>query len=182
MKLEPKSVERIEGPSGFAVLTVISEVTMDDGSVLPLKHRFPADTMEWRAAEYDIDPADMDLLLDIVLHEPLMDDADRPDLLLHDAPSVEEARSYHLSRVEKVRGKDRGRIGAGNPVADRIKELSIMNPEAIALKRAQVVRSREERAKQRLQALMVDPEAERLAGLRQALTRLPRKAEGKNAD
>jgi hypothetical protein len=33
-------------------------------------HLVPHSTFEWRAAEYGIDPDDMDTMLDIVLHEP----------------------------------------------------------------------------------------------------------------
>lgn len=174
MIINPQSVERSELPDGVTMLIVTSEVTMDDGSVLPLRHRFPWDTLEWRAAEYDIPAEDADTLLDIVLHEPMMDEPDRPDLLLHDARTVEEARAYHLSRVEKVKGKDSVKPQKDNPVMDQIKAMAVMNPEAIKLKKAHTDQAREERAKQRLRKLTADPEAERLAGLHLAInSRLP---------
>ena len=62
-------------------------------------HCFPKDVFEWRAAEYDIDPADMDTLLDVVLSEPFIDPGDvKPGERLHDAPTIEEARRAHLAR------------------------------------------------------------------------------------
>ncbi len=35
-------------------------------------HIFPHTTFEWRAAEYGVDPDDVDTLIDIVLHEPFI--------------------------------------------------------------------------------------------------------------
>ncbi|MER6171372.1 hypothetical protein [Streptosporangium sp. NPDC001681] len=41
-------------------------------------HSFPHSTLEWRAAEYGIDPDDVDTLLDVILHEPYMASPDDP--------------------------------------------------------------------------------------------------------
>jgi hypothetical protein len=91
---------------------------------------FPQDTLAWRAAEYGIDPADTDQLLDIVLHEPwaphpedtitadqdpvlaagLMSPAlesrgtvqagDPVPTTLYTADSTEQAREAHLMRIQ----------------------------------------------------------------------------------
>jgi hypothetical protein len=68
----------------------------------------PTVALEWRAAEYGIDPADVDTLLDVILHEPhipMVDDgsglryADNgPDLL--SADSTDDARAAHLARIK----------------------------------------------------------------------------------
>ncbi|MYS15161.1 hypothetical protein [Streptomyces sp. SID4982] len=42
------------------------------------RHIFPKETLEWRAAEYGIDPTDIEQLLDIVLHEPFAPHPDDP--------------------------------------------------------------------------------------------------------
>lgn len=64
--------------------------------------------LEWRAAEYGIDPADVDTLLDVILHEPhipMTDDGsgpryadDGPDLL--SAENTSAAREAHLARIK----------------------------------------------------------------------------------
>ena len=68
----------------------------------------PAMTLDWRAAEYGIDPMDVDTLLTVILHEPWMpmiDDgggsryADTgPDLWTADTTTA--ARDAHLARVQ----------------------------------------------------------------------------------
>lgn len=71
-------------------------------------HLMPTVALEWRAAEYGIDPADVDTLLSVVLHEPWMpltDDGtgphyadDGPDLW--QADNTDTARTAHLARVQ----------------------------------------------------------------------------------
>jgi hypothetical protein len=93
------------------------------------RHVFPQFTLAQRAAEYGIDPADVDQLLDIVLHEPYAPHPDDPlkgedpaaaagmlspalvsrgtarkgDLIpttLYTAPDAATARAAHLLRIE----------------------------------------------------------------------------------
>ncbi|MFF4552702.1 hypothetical protein [Streptomyces sp. NPDC001422] len=93
------------------------------------RHVFPKVTLEYRAAEYDIDPTAVDQLLDIVLHEPYAPHPDDPlkgedpaaeagllspalvsrgaarkgDLIpttLYTAPDAATAREAHLLRIE----------------------------------------------------------------------------------
>lgn len=58
----------------------------------------PEDTLEWRAAEYEIDPAEVDLLMDIVLYESVMP-IDNPIPLLYRAETIREAREGHVSAI-----------------------------------------------------------------------------------
>lgn len=78
-----------------------------DGSTLI--HLMPANTLDWRAAEFGIDPTDVDTLLEVVLHEPHMpmtDDPEKgpqftdggPDLWTAD--NTDTAREAHLARVQ----------------------------------------------------------------------------------
>lgn len=62
----------------------------------PHLHVFPTDTLAWRAAEYGIDLADTDTLLDIVLHEPHLPGDDR---LLPTAANRDAARADLLARI-----------------------------------------------------------------------------------
>jgi hypothetical protein len=59
-------------------------------------HVLPVDTLAWRAAEYGIDPADLDTLLDVVLHEPHMPDDGRPQST---PASRDAARADLLQRI-----------------------------------------------------------------------------------
>ncbi|MQY07746.1 hypothetical protein [Actinomadura macrotermitis] len=100
---------------------------------------FPVETLEWRAAEYGIDPADVTTLLDIVLHEPFIPDPTDPasfagdaaaakgmtvpaaasgdrvaegdpvPVWLYNAETIEQARAAHLARVAAVK-RDRVRV------------------------------------------------------------------------
>ncbi|GAA2618699.1 hypothetical protein SMC26_40260 [Actinomadura fulvescens] len=72
-----------------------------DGS--SIAHVFPADTLEWRAAEYGIDPTDVDTLLDIVLHEPFLADPAPDAITLYNAPTIDDARAAHLARIDAVK-------------------------------------------------------------------------------
>lgn len=100
----------------------------DDGNLH--RHIFPKATLAYRAAEYGIDPADTDTLVDIVLHEPFAPSPDDPytaaddpapaagllspataargtaavgDLVpttLANAKTIEKAREAHLLRIQ----------------------------------------------------------------------------------
>lgn len=127
-------------------------------------HVFPKDTLEWRAAEYDIDPSDVDTLLGIVLYEPLLDghSHEHPKHLFN-AATVTEAREYHTGRINKLK--------KAHPLEDpdghleKIRRGHLMHPEAVALKRADVHRGRAQRAAERA-GKATDPDGERLNRLR----------------
>jgi hypothetical protein len=104
------------------------------------RHRLPTVALEWRAAEYGIDPADTDALLEIILHEPhlpMVDDeilgpryADNgPDLW--EADNTDTAREAHLARIKAspvridvkgVKALDPVRNGH-QPDTDRIRKM-----------------------------------------------------------
>lgn len=73
---------------------IIRNAAGNDG----VTHLFPKNTLDWRAAEYGIDPTDVDTLLDVILHEPHIPAADGPDLWTAD--NTGHARAVHLARVE----------------------------------------------------------------------------------
>jgi hypothetical protein len=64
----------------------------------------PPDTLAIRAGEYGLDPADTQLLLDVVLHETFISypDDEHP---LWTAPTIGEARERHLDEVATVRAR-----------------------------------------------------------------------------
>lgn len=139
---------------------VVSRViTHDDGTEEHGVHIFPYDTMEWRAAEYAIDPDDTATLLDIVLMEPYLTEADsNPALALHAAPTLEDARAAHVARCAAV--KLRHRISTrGHPHLDRIRTESPLHQEVVAVKRDIVEAHRARHRAQRLTPLRVDLEA-----------------------
>lgn len=175
MTLKGVSTKTLE--NGVVLVVVEQELTMDDGQVIRGRHVFPDDTMEWRAAEYGIDPTDLETLLDVVLWEPHLPEPDRPELLLHDAPSVEAARTYHLSRIADRKGTA-GRppqAGPPDPVRSQIVALSRMNPAALEVKKVLVDEGRKARKKERaaLARMAMEPvsEAARVARLKAVLTR-----------
>lgn len=145
----------------------------DDGIVTTGVHVFPTDTLEWRAAEYGIDPSDVDTLMDIILAEPYLTDQHwATGSQLHDADTIDQARADHIARCAAVklahRMSTRGK--AAEPLR-AVRERHEMHPEALEMKRELVRRGRE----QHHQARIVDREQDRLNDLRQALTRHPRR-------
>lgn len=119
-----------------------ADITAPDGS--RHMHVFPVDAPEWRAAEYELDPSDMDTLLEIVLAEPFLDpDPDDPTLSLFDADTIEEARDHHLKKVRKVA------VDRDVDAWEKAKDGAVMDFEAIALKAEHVRRGRSARKEQK---------------------------------
>ncbi|MEU3281584.1 hypothetical protein [Streptomyces antibioticus] len=101
----------------------------------------PTIALDWRAAEYGIDPTDTDTLLEILLHEPFMElaedeDGQRPrwadgsvDLLTAENTTI--AREAHVARAKASRVRIDVRNAAGlapirathQPDPDRIRAM-----------------------------------------------------------
>ena len=118
-------------------------------------HCFPKDIFEWRAAEYGIDPTDMDTLIDIVLSEPFLGDSDYlPGETLYDAPDIDTARNAHKSRCArgKLRGRitTRGKIASKDGVLHKVRTESLMDDAVLEVKREHV-------QKQRMSSRQVQP-------------------------
>jgi hypothetical protein len=140
------------------------DVTDDGGTTVRTAYFLPYDAAEWRIAEYDLDPADHETVLDILLWE-MHAHADVPeDLKLHHAPTVEAARTAMLGavrarkatsdskRAAKLRGK-----GAGEdpePAArEKMRGLCLVQDDVVEVKREHVHRQRETISEQRSASL-----------------------------
>lgn len=66
---------------------------------------FPEDAMEWRAAEYQIEPSETDLLMDVVLYELFIPRVEGELPILLTAPTIKDARLQHIDRVMAVKEK-----------------------------------------------------------------------------
>jgi hypothetical protein len=115
-------------------------LSIEDGDVTSrMLYAFPVDTMEWRAAEYGIDPADTATLLDIVMTEPHLNAEERDTgHQLHGAPDIPTARADHVARC--ARAKLRLRMstrGKGSPL-QRVRDGSPMDHEVLDVKRGHV--------------------------------------------
>lgn len=178
--LDVESAEEHE--DGRRILLAVN-VLGDDGVERRYAHVMPKDTIEWRAAEYGLDPdADLDTIQDIILHERFSEIP--PGRGLYDAPTVEDARAAILDVVAAARSRSQaaraGRLPAAalkardQTTGDARKAwraLSVVDPEAIKLKQTMVARGREEQRalrEQRESGNIPAPE-ERLAGLRKQL-------------
>lgn len=124
--------------------TLTWQVQMTDAEGRGHVHVFPQETLTWRAAEYGIDPADTDTLLDIILHEPFLPDLSTPEaaaadpaahagltaailgtkgataepVQLHNAPTTKAARDAHLLRINDVKQTHHVQVPAGKGVKD----------------------------------------------------------------
>lgn len=150
-----------------------------EGNVEMIAYDFPTDTMEWRAAEYDLDPEkDKDTLLDIVMAEAWMTQSDYLDgePALYDCPDVETARKHHIARCSRAKLKQRlsTRKKGDNPML-RVRDESPMHPEILEMKRAHVEHTRKIHQPQ-VRKLSADPEAHRLEQWRQMMKTVDRQA------
>lgn len=134
---------------------VIKEIIEDDDTVSLNLHIFARDTLEWRAAEYDIDPTtDLDTLINFVLYEPFVNNK---ALYEHNDRAAARAEMHTLIEQAKValsparRPVGSGKSGAAFKALDArlkndddpyeaIKKHSEINSEAVDLKREHVTR------------------------------------------
>ena len=137
-------VDKVEREDEHDRWRIEQTITADDGTISRLLYVLPLDAMEWRAAEYGIDPTDTATLLDIVMAEPHLTPADwAAGHQLHDAPDIETARRDHLARCVAVKMRHRISTRAKGSLLDRVRAESRMDVEAIALKTQHVATTRE---------------------------------------
>lgn len=141
---------------------VSREITHDDGHVEQGVHIFPHDILEWRVAEYDLDPNDLDTVLDLVLAEPYLTEDDwLGEVHLYDAPDSSTARAAHVRRCRRIRAlfahTGQRRVN-GADLFKSIKEQSPMHPEVIRHKRRISERARAERQRTPPRAALSDAE------------------------
>ena len=96
-------IANTNGPNMWVVAKTINP---DIGPPVRLAHAFAEDIIEWRVAEYDMDPNDRDSLLEMILFEPHLDDGvnDEHPLSLLNAPTIADARDFHRSRINTKKG------------------------------------------------------------------------------
>lgn len=128
------------------------EVT-DAGETRKLAYILPRDTMEWRVAEFDMDPvADAELLLDMVMYEPFS--AIPAGAGLYDAPTHKAAKDAKLASVKGVKDKSdlekakRPSTPAplrqeGQPAREKLRALLVLDLEVVDVKRQHVAKTRE---------------------------------------
>lgn len=158
-------------------------LTQDDGTVIRHVHRMPAWVLEQRAAEYDIDPADVDTLIDIALWEPhlhvLADgfDHEHPKFLWN-AITIDEARDHHLWRIAATKARlAHPDQRDGNPALDVMRRDHGIDPEVVALKTR--VLDHHRRAHQATRASrMSAPEVDRRQVWQQRLDQIEEQGEG----
>lgn len=129
-------------------------------------HVFPADTLEWRAAEYGLDPQDRETLLEIVLYEPFLDShsIDDPKHLFN-AATIKEARDHHLGRIADLKAQHT--ISDPDGHLKKVTDNALMHPVALDLKRDLVTRARAARRVRKLGGT----DGDRVNALQQRLAR-----------
>jgi hypothetical protein len=139
------------------VWIVTGSITDDTGKTLPYLHQFPCDTLEWRAAEYAIDPTDVDTLLDIVMAEPFLtpgDWASGKHIYNHPDADLATVRADHIARCGAVAGRaklvtrpDGKQPGKPHPL-DPIRSAHAhwVDPDVVSLKAQLVNRNRQEQS------------------------------------
>jgi len=129
---------------------IAMDIDGPDGKPVQAVHILPVETLEWRAAEYGIDPADTATLLDIVLAEPHLSEEDwASGHQLHDAPDIDTARRDHLARCARAKLRHRISTRTADHPCRRVADESPLHPEAIELKRQLVTQARTAQAEAR---------------------------------
>lgn len=94
-------------PSGEYGWNVRSTFELD-GVEKTIPHFFPDVCFPGRAAEYGIDPADVDTLLDVILNEVFIDPREIDhDTTIYGAASMAETRKAHTARCARVKLRHR---------------------------------------------------------------------------
>lgn len=120
----------------------------EDGEHYGYQHHFPLDTLEWRAAEYEIDPSDTAKLLDIVLTEPFITPDDYADDApnLYDTDDVSEARAGHIARCARVKLRHRISRGDKQHPLRRVEHESPISQQVVNIKTAVRKKNRQDKA------------------------------------
>lgn len=90
----------------------------------------PLDTLEWRAAEYEIDPGDTDLLMDVVIYESVISQ-EGPIHPLYLADSISQARDNHLGKIMQVKSQLRPAPNVWKNNKQRKERLSLAGVDPI---------------------------------------------------
>lgn len=148
--------------------------TLDDGTVEEGCHVMPTDIMEWRAAEYGIDPTDVDTLLDIVLAEPYLTAEDwAVGTRLIDAPDIATARADHIARCARAKLRHRMSTRPSKAAPDHPLEVIRRNhridPDVIAVKAEYVSRMRLDVAAEAVRSTVADAALSRAEKMRRDL-------------
>lgn len=119
-------------------------LTEDDGEVKKVRLVTPMDALEWRAAEYNIDPADIDTLIDIIVCEQFLPQSfyDSKDGL-YNAPNVDHARRRYIEEIAKIKLHYRVSTRKSDCPLNVIRRNRVSNPMDLAIKGAAVILERE---------------------------------------
>lgn len=100
----------------------VQEVSDGLGGTILNLFIFPEDTLEWRSAEYQIEPDQTDLLMDIVLYEGMLPGPPGPPILFT-AATIEEARETHVARVLALKAEVRPVARSWKSQPERVNRL-----------------------------------------------------------
>jgi hypothetical protein len=138
MAVRVRTVESaFEEPNGAVDCWYVITRAPGDGGIT---HVFPKAAFEWRAAEYGIDPQDTATLLDVILHEQLMDD-DEAALLKKDvsaARSTAGARQAYSDRLDMLKQRTRIVLDGKNNPLDTIRAKPGISADGVRVKRETV--------------------------------------------
>lgn len=108
-----------------------------------VKHAMPYDTMIYRAAEYGINPADLDTLTDIVICEPFIkaEFFDGDDSLFN-AGDIATARERYLAEIARIKLLYRISTRGKDHPLNEMKRTIRIKPADVAVKSFEVIMAR----------------------------------------
>lgn len=122
--------ESVEGSNSIPCWRI--EVRGEDGS--QAEYIFPKSTLEWRAAEYGIDPNDVDELLHVILHEPHLTEPEEQGGAIKGGPTLWRASSTqqaHIAHMQRIKDCPVGIDVTGSKHLDVIRHKHGIDPARV---------------------------------------------------
>lgn len=155
-------------------------LTQDDGMEEKVLLVVAYDTLEWRAAEYNIPVTDLDTLVDIIVCEQFIEQEHfEGEKSLFKAATVDEAREEYLRKIAEIKLKYRVSTRGKSHPLQKLKNGVVFDPARVAIKGAAVILEREKTA-----GAPIDPHVKTvlksiMGGLEQMMQRIPNKDQEK---
>lgn len=122
----PQSVRVLSATLIGDKIHVIKEITEDDGTVGLNLHIVPDGALEWRAAEYGIEPSETATLIDFLMYEPFVENKS-----LYEHEDRHAAREEMKTLVAEAKAKLSPKAKSAQPVGSATTELLAKLPQQL---------------------------------------------------
>lgn len=130
---------------------IYQTIELGDGSTRPYLQVSPYDQMEWRAAEYNINPSDLNTLIDIMICEQFIkSEWYHTDKSIWNSPTIENAREALISEIAQIKLKYRISTRAKDSPLQHVRSTAEHSSARMAVKGLETLLQRHERGVEEL--------------------------------